>query len=463
MWIVHFMLTLAALYAVSIAGMFFAQNRLLFPTMFAGAARVQLPASTWRLEVRTPDGKRLAGVRIPSQRATADGAPTLLGFGGNAWNAEVMALTLHALFPHRDVVAFHYRGYAPSSGRPSARALFSDSLIILDHLERTQGGERIIPVGFSIGAAVAAYLARHRPVVGLFLITPFDSLEAVARDLYWWVPVGLLIRNRMPTIEFVRGSLAPTALIIAERDTIVPKRRSAPLRAAIRNLVFEGAIDAGHNDLYDHPDFASAAREALMRVEAASGETPGRPRWLPQKSFPPYAYLPGKKPHPVRDPMGHSYHVEPIPVGAAASLDSETFLWGLDLFNHGYYWEAHEAWEGLWQGADRDGPLRMLFKGLILLSAAGIKIREGKHAVAVRHSGRAAALLRRLMKVPDRAFERALGMSPAALAEYAEAASRIPAALQATAPGHPQPVFNFILGSNSRGRPSGSQKRNSPR
>src|SRR5271166_3806456 len=51
----------------------------------------------------------------------------------------------------------------------------------------------------------------------------------------------------------------------------------------------------------------------------------------------------------------------------------------------------------------------MLFKGLILLSAAGIKIREGKHAAAVRHTGRAAALLRRLMKVPDRAFEGALG------------------------------------------------------
>ena len=46
----------------------------------------------------------------------------------------------------------------------------------------------------------------------------FDSLEAVARDLYWWTPVRLLIRNRMPTIQFVRGSLAPTALIIAERD-----------------------------------------------------------------------------------------------------------------------------------------------------------------------------------------------------------------------------------------------------
>jgi DUF309 family protein family protein len=151
-----------------------------------------------------------------------------------------------------------------------------------------------------------------------------------------------------------------------------------------------------------------------------------RPRWLPQKSLRPYAYLPGMNPHPVRDPAGHSHHVEPIPVAADASLSSDAFLWGLDLFNHGYYWEAHEAWEGLWQVAGRDGPLRMLFKGLILLSAAGLKIRELKNAAARRHAMRAAALLRQLMKVPDSAFERALGMSPAALADCAEVATRIP-------------------------------------
>ena len=145
----------------------------------------------------------------------------------------------------------------------------------------------------------------------------------------------------------------------------------------------------------------------------------------------------------------------------SSAARSHAFLWGLDLFNQGYYWEAHEAWEGLWQVAARDGPLRMLFKGLILLSAAGVKIRERKNAAAQRHAKRAAALLRQLAKVPNRAFECALGMSPAALAECAEAATRIPADLQATAPGRPQPVFNFILGANSRRTPSGSQKRNS--
>ena len=57
--------------------------------------------------------------------------------------------------------------------------------MIFDHLVQTKAGEGIVLVGFSIGAAVAAYLARHPPVAGLILVTPFDSLEAVARDLYW--------------------------------------------------------------------------------------------------------------------------------------------------------------------------------------------------------------------------------------------------------------------------------------
>jgi hypothetical protein len=79
----------------------------------------------------------------------------------------------------------------------------------------------------------------------------------------------------------------------------------------------------------------------------------------------------------------------------------------------------------------------------------------------LRVTPNATALLRQLTKVPDRALERALGMSPAALAECAEAAIRIPTDLLAAEPGQPQPVFSFILGANSRRTPSGSQKRNS--
>ncbi len=278
MWLAHLALVLAALYAAAVVAMYLAQTWLLFPTELAGAARIQLPASAQRLEARTPDGEVLVGVRIPAAREGADErAPTLLGFGGNAWNADAVALYLHGLFPGREVTAFHYRGYAPSTGTPSAEALLADSVLAFDRLKQgSAGGRGVVAVGFSIGSGVAAHLARHRPVAGLVLVTPFDSLEALARDLYWWAPVGLLLRHRMPTVDFVRGSPVPTALIVAERDAIVPPRRSAALRAAIANLVFEAAIDAGHNDLYGRPAFAAAMREALARIEVASDPVSGR-------------------------------------------------------------------------------------------------------------------------------------------------------------------------------------------
>ena len=279
MWLTHLAFGLAALYAAVVAAMYLAQTWLLFPTMLAGAARVQLPASARRLEAGTPDGEVLVGVRIPA--ATWEGADgralTLLGFGGNAWNADAVALYLHGLFPGREVAAFHYRGYAPSTGRPSAQALLADSALVFDRLQQEHAsGRGVVAVGFSIGSGVAAQLARHRPAAGLVLVTPFDSLEALAQDLYWWAPVGALLRHRMPTMDFVRGSPVPTALIVAERDAIVPARRSMPLRAAIENLVFEGAIDAGHNDLYGRPAFAAAMREALARIEAAPDAVSGQ-------------------------------------------------------------------------------------------------------------------------------------------------------------------------------------------
>jgi hypothetical protein len=109
-----------------------------------------------------------------------------------------------------------------------------------------------------------------------------------------------------------------------------------------------------------------------------------RPRLQPQKSFPTYAYLPGKHPHPVRDPRGHSYRNEPVTVAVEAALGSDVFRWGIDLFTHGYYWEAHEAWEPLWHAAKQSTQHRQFFKGLILLAAAGVKIREGKWVAAAR-------------------------------------------------------------------------------
>lgn len=133
-----------------------------------------------------------------------------------------------------------------------------------------------------------------------------------------------------------------------------------------------------------------------------------RARLLPERRFPPYAYLPGRFPHPVRHPLGHSYKTEDL---AKPGSPYEEFRWGADLFNHGYYWEAHEAWEGLWQKANQRTPERQFYKALILLSATGVKLRQGKVSPAIRHYGKAKDLLQQLQRDRPGAFDARLGLT----------------------------------------------------
>jgi pimeloyl-ACP methyl ester carboxylesterase len=157
------------------------------------------------------------------------------------------------------------RGARPMTGAPSKA----------DQLRPTLA-RPVIAVGFSIGCSMAAYLGQQRPLTGIVLVTPFDSLDALARERYWWTPVRVLLRHQMPTIEFIRRTSLPTAFIAAGRDAVVPFSRSEPLRLAIPNLVFDRTFaDAGHNDLYDHPAFNGSMHEALARIEAAARKPVG--------------------------------------------------------------------------------------------------------------------------------------------------------------------------------------------
>lgn len=132
------------------------------------------------------------------------------------------------------------------------------------------------------------------------------------------------------------------------------------------------------------------------RSQPISSATDVPPRYC-QRAFPPYSYVPGSgTPHPVSDPRGHMAQVAeeaPAPWDPNLWHSSETYLYAVDLFNHGYYWEAHESWEALWHAAGRTGPAAAFLKGLIKLAAAGVKSREGNPRGVARHAGRAAELL----------------------------------------------------------------------
>ena len=100
--------------------------------------------------------------------------------------------------------------------------------------------------------------------------------------------------------------------------------------------------------------------------------------------FPPYRYIPGLHPHPTNSPDGHSYggeDEEHEKWDSSLWRENEYYLFGIDLYNYHYYWEAHEAWEGLWIASVRNSSNHRFIQGLIKCGAALLKIRMAKYEI----------------------------------------------------------------------------------
>lgn len=179
-------------------------------------------------------------------------------------------------------------------------------------------------------------------------------------------------------------------------------------------------------------------------------------RLVPERELPAYTYIPGRTPHP-----GHNHERSQdgtADSAAAPRAGTETaeqdFFYGVDLFNHGYYWEAHEVWEGLWLAAGRTGPTADFFKGLIKLAAAGVKTLAGSEIGRRRHARRAAELFSQAADGLARdltasasaepADIRHLGLSPRELVRLANRAA-VGSTGTPKPSAQPAAVFDFVI------------------
>ncbi len=214
------------------------------------------------LWLTAPDGTRVHAWHLKS------GTPLVLYFGGNAEEVSWMIEAASAEVPGASWLLMDYRGYGKSEGAPSEKALVADAISLYDHAVRLPGADpkRIYAFGRSLGSGVAVALAAERPLAGLILATAYDSLAAVAKRYYWYLPVDWMLKHRFDSIALAPNLKHPLLCLIAERDEVIPPVHAERLFDAWggpkRKVMLQ---QAGHNTTDAHPLFWPSIREFLAQ------------------------------------------------------------------------------------------------------------------------------------------------------------------------------------------------------
>ena len=166
---------------------------------------------------RAPSGHLLGYKRV------GQSGDCLFFLHGNAGNARSWAAATVA-FPG-DVFVLEYPGYGERNGAPSEASLKQAALAAFDLLPV---GARIVVCGESLGTGVTEILIRQRTerINLLVLITPFTSLQDMARAQMPFIPTGLLLKDRMLLYDSWLAYPGRSWVVLAEHDEVIPQSQS---------------------------------------------------------------------------------------------------------------------------------------------------------------------------------------------------------------------------------------------
>ena len=216
------------------------------------------------------EGQQLRGWYVPGKVSAT--RPLMVYYGGNAEEVSGNLWDM-ARLEAGAYLFMNYRGYGDSEGKPSQQNLCRDALYILDTLaDREQIPlNHIVLVGRSLGSGVAVHVAAHRPVRGVILVTPFDSLLNVARRHYPVLPVRLLLKHPFDSAALAPNISIPALILIARQDTIIPQQHAIRLSEVwggpVESIIIDGV---GHNDIQMAPRYWKAINAFLSAGKAAT-------------------------------------------------------------------------------------------------------------------------------------------------------------------------------------------------
>lgn len=197
----------------------------------------------------------IAAARVVVCTRPKEGRRALIYFGGNAEDVSLNLAGFSTGFPDSAIYLLHYRGYGGSSGKPSEKALFADALTLFDEVHHQHRDVDV--VGRSLGSGIAVYVASRRPVARLVLVTPYDSLQELAARQFPYLPVRWLLLDKFESWRFAPHVIAPTLIIAADHDEVIPRASTELLRSRFKSGIASFAVlpGTGHNTISNSPEY----------------------------------------------------------------------------------------------------------------------------------------------------------------------------------------------------------------
>ena len=174
-----------------------------------------------KVNIKTPDNISLLGW---FHKKDLNRFKTIVYFHGNAGKLENR---IHKLNHFKDMdinfLIISWRGFSGNFGKPSEKGLYKDGKSAIDWLKDKGLSEKdIILYGESLGTGIATEIAQNKKFAGLILETPFTSMVDAAKNVYPYIPVGLLLRDRYENDKKIKKISIPIMVMHGELDQIVP-------------------------------------------------------------------------------------------------------------------------------------------------------------------------------------------------------------------------------------------------
>lgn len=187
----------------------------------------------------------------------------ILYFGGNGEAVIANANYFNRALPDYTIYLVNYRGYGGSTGKPTEANLYSDAEYIYDQVISEHKSLSVI--GRSLGTGVATYLASIRNINRLILITPFDSILAIAQKQYPVFPISLLLRDNYDSLSRVKSINTKTFVLLAEHDVVIPLENSQRLIDAfpMSQITVEMIKGVGHNSISNKREYYDLLRRFM--------------------------------------------------------------------------------------------------------------------------------------------------------------------------------------------------------